>query len=95
MTPEKITSVIKQYKHLLEHQGVVPKRIDTRKNFKACSESEIRAHVLYLCNNALTLVGDHEQHDKLNRHLGAMQMLLSSIGMYTLDELMNHNRPTT
>ena len=94
MTPDKIRSVVITYQAELTERGITPQRIDTQKKFADYSEEEVLAHAAHLCCNIIDFLDDPAEWDKLNRHLGALQMCLSFAGCYSLDELRAHNRPT-
>lgn len=94
MTPEKIFAVVSRYETELSQLGVVPTRIDTSRTFGDCTHVELLAHAAYLCIGAKEFASRPEKFGKANRHLTAIQMCLSFVGMYTLDDLMSHNRPT-
>lgn len=43
----------------------------------------------------LSFVDSPAKYGKANRHLTAIQMCLSFAGLYTLNDLMSHNKPDT
>ncbi len=92
MKREKIYAVIEQYGERLRAEHVIPKRIPTNQTFKDCSVDEVLSHAHYLVVVFRTFDAK-EQYGKLNRHLAAIQMLLSFAGWYTLRDIMEHNRP--
>lgn len=90
MTPEKIISIIEEYEKMLAD---VPKyRMHPSLAFNEIMHSEelLMMHAHYLCEGAKACV--YSDFGKANRHLTAIQMCLSFAGMFSLDELMNHNR---
>jgi hypothetical protein len=95
MDIHKITHILVEYKTTLENLGVQPKRITTKNTFREYKDDipSLLSHSLYLVDGALVTAKDPEKYGKLNRHLTAIQMCLSFSGIYTLDELMAHNRP--
>ena len=95
MNTHKITHILVEYKNTLESVGVVPRRILTHKTFGEYSEDPdaLLSHALYLVEGALVTAQDKDKYGKLNRHLTAIQMCLSFAGLYSLDELMAHNKP--
>ncbi len=94
MTPEKILAITNQYKECLSRQGIKPKRIDPSWYFKDCDQNELLAHAAYLCEGIKEFTHDPTKYGKANRHLAAIQMCLGFAGMYTLNQLVDHNRPT-
>lgn len=94
MTKEKILEVTHSYIASLDERGVAAKRIDPKRTFGNCSKDELLAHARHLADNVLDLANEPDQYGKLNRHFTAMQMCLSFAGIYSLEELMEHNRPT-
>lgn len=93
MTPEKIKEVVSKYQADLTRTKVTPQRISETKKFGECSQEEILSHAAYLCVNILSFIENPEKFAKANRHLTAIQMCLSFANIYTLKEIMNHNRP--
>lgn len=93
MTPQKILEVICMYEARLAAEGVPKKRISPGQSFGTCSSQEILAHAHYLCDTAKEYAQDPERQGKANRHLTALQMCLSFANWYTLEQLMEHNRP--
>lgn len=95
MNIHKITHILVEYKTTLENLGVKPRRILTNKTFREyCKDPDaLLSHALYLVEGALITAQDKDKYGKLNRHLTAVQMCLSFAGLYSLDELMAHNRP--
>lgn len=95
MNIHKITHILVEYKTTLENLGVRPIRILTRKTFREYSKDSdaLLSHALYLVEGALVTAQDKDKYGKLNRHLTAIQMCLSFAGLYSLDELMTHNKP--
>jgi hypothetical protein len=95
MDTHKITRILVEYKTKLDDLGVKPERILTHKTFRDYTEDPgaLLSHALYLVDGALVTAQDKEKYGKLNRHLTAIQMCLSFAGIYSLDQLMNHNKP--
>ncbi len=78
---------------MLENEDIEPRRIDVSRTFGDCTPFELRCHALYLCEGLVELTNDPDKYGKANRHLTAIQMILSFLNIYTLSELMDHNRP--
>lgn len=93
MKPAKIFSVVSMYAERLREEKVVPQRISPNRSFAECAQDEILAHTAYLVEQFFSY-DVSAQYGKLNRHLAAIQMCLSFAGWYTLEEIMEHNRPT-
>jgi hypothetical protein len=95
MNIHKITHILVEYKTTLEKLGVIPGRILTEKTFKDYAEDSraLLSHALYLVDGALIIAQNKDKYGKLNRHLTAIQMCLSFAGLYSLDDLMTHNKP--
>lgn len=92
MTPEKIQAVVRIYRAQFEKEGVPKTRMDPRSFF--ASKEEMLAHAHYLLDGIEEYAKDPDKQGKCRRHLGSCQTLLWTAGWYTLEELMNHNRPT-
>lgn len=93
MTPKKIITVISMYERMLSGAGIPKVRINPKCKFSDKGAREILAHAHYLCDGAKEFARDPQTYGKANRHLTAIQMCLSFAGLYTLEDLMNHNRP--
>ena len=52
------------------------------------------AHAHYLLDGILEYAGNPDKKGKCGRHLGSYKTILLVAGWYTLEELMNPNRPT-
>lgn len=89
----KMRSVVEMYRAQLEAEKIPQQRIDPRRAFCHCTKDEKLAHAHYLVDSLKKFIDDPEKYGKANRHLAAIQMLLSEAGWYTLEDLMNHNRP--
>lgn len=94
MEVEKIKSIVEVYTLLLTAKGVVAEKIETNRTFGSCTQKETLSHAAYLCENIVKFVDNPEKLGKTNRHLTAIQMCLSFANLYTLEDLMSHNRPT-
>jgi len=91
MEREKIHALANKYAELWPQ--IKPKRIDPKLAFSRYTSIGLMAHIKYLAINLREYALDPEKYGKANRHLGAIQTLLSVVGWYTLEELMDHNRP--
>lgn len=92
MTPERIISLITRYETELAALGVPKRRIDTSRTFQSLSCDETLAHAHYLCDGVKAYALDPEKQRKTGSHLTAIQMCLSFAGLYTLADLMEHNK---
>ena len=93
MTPEKIIAIVEMYEKQLYKAGVSKIRIDHKRTFASCNREEILAHAYYLIDGVKRYAVDSDKKRKTGSHLSAIQMCLSFAGWYTLEDLMNHNRP--
>ena len=93
MKPGKTCSVIEMYEGRLQTNGVPKVRMDPKKTFKDLSIDELLAHAHYLCDGVKEYAHDPEKKRKAGSHLTSVQLCLSFAGWYTLEDLMNHNRP--
>ncbi len=92
MKRKEILAIVAKYKKKLERSAITPRRIAKRRTFGSCTHIELLQHALYLVVH-IEEIDSVRQRDKLNRHFAAMQMCLSFADWYTLESLMNHNRP--
>ncbi len=93
MTPEKIITIVEKYEKRLCKEEIPKIRIDPKRTFASCNREEILAHANYLIDGVKEYAVDPEKKRKTGSHLTAIQMCLSFAGWYTLEDLMNHNRP--
>lgn len=93
MIPQKIVSLIEQYEKEIAALGISKRRMDPSRTFASLSREELLAHAHYLCDGVKEYALDPELQRKTGSHLTAVQMCLSFAGLYTLQELMEHNRP--
>lgn len=93
MTPEKIISIVEMYEERLQSEKVPKVRMSPKRTFASLEKSEMLAHAHYLCDGIKEFARDPQKQRKAGSHLTAIQMCLSFAGWYTLEDLMNHNRP--
>ncbi|MDE1919422.1 MAG: hypothetical protein KGH56_01855 [Patescibacteria group bacterium] len=94
MTKKKILAVIAMYERHLRREGIPKVRMDPGRTFASLNKEELLAHAHFLCDGMKEYAKDPEKRRKTGSHLTAVQMCLSFAGWYTLEELMNHSRPT-
>lgn len=93
MTPEKIISVIEMYERRLREAGVPKIRMNPKRTLASLTKDELLAHAHYLCDGVKEYAVKPEKQRKAGSHLASVQLSLSFAGWYTLEDLMNHNRP--
>ena len=93
MTPEKIISIIEMYEKQLSHARIPKIRMDPKRTFQSLTKEEILAHAHFLTDDVKTFAKNPEKQRKTGSHLSVIQMCLSFAGWYTLEDLMNHNKP--
>ena len=84
-----------------EAEKIPKQRIDPRKffgwleifGFIVVPKKRLLAHAHYLLDGVEQYARDPEKVGKTGRHLGSLQTLLCTAKWYTLEELMEHNRP--
>jgi hypothetical protein len=91
--PDKILSLALRYDTELHKQGITASRSDENRTFSSLTPPEILAHARFLAQGIPAYVSDPGKLGKANRHLAALQMCLSFAGLYTLRDLMEHNKP--
>jgi len=90
MTRQKISEVINLYRTKLIKMGVKSKEINHKK-FVRHKRKEILSHCLWMLPKMAQFVKEGEM-GKVNRWLGFIQGDLWYAGIYTLEDLRNHNR---
>lgn len=89
MEYKEIFPIIDMYRKRLEHEKIPQIRMDADECFSSLTKEEILAHAYYL----IGIFKTHNKKDigKINRHFASIQMCLSFSGLYTLNELRDHN----
>ena len=93
MTTKKVISIIEMYEERLRNAGVPKVRMNPKRTFKSLTEAEMLAHAHFLCAGVKEYARDPARQRKTGSHLTSVQLCLSFAGWYTLEDLMNHNRP--
>jgi hypothetical protein len=94
MTPQKIITIIEGYEQQLAALGVERQRMDPFRTFASTSMEERLMHAHYLCGAGVKEYAfDPLRQRKTGSHLTAIQMCLSFADWYTLQQLMEANKP--
>ncbi len=93
MPSEKIISVVEMYEERLRAASVPKTQMNPKRTFASLSVPEMLAHAHFLTDGVKEYARDPEKQRKAGSHLTSIQLCLSFAGWYTLEELMNHNRP--
>ena len=93
MAPEMIIAVIEMYEERLRGERVPKARMDPKRAFGSATKDELLAHAHFLCDGVKKYALDPEKQRKTGSHLTSVQLCLSFADWYTLEDLMNHNRP--
>ena len=92
MTPEHMLARTQWYENYLKEEGICKERMRTTQAFGNLEEIQLLAHAHYLCDNVRRFASEPGEWGKANRHYTALQMCLSFAKLFTLDELMEHNK---
>jgi len=95
MTPEKIVAVVERYEKQFKKLKIPKLRMSPERTFGSLTQAELLAHAHYLCAGTKRYARDPEKLRRAGSHLTAIQMCLSFAGWFTLQDLMNHNRPSS
>ncbi len=90
MRDQKIIEVVKNYQRVLAEKGYHPEECDIQQ--AELDKDLILNHVLFMCEKIISHV-NAGRYGKANRWLGFQQGVLWSMGIYTIYDLMEHNRP--
>ncbi len=93
MTTGKILEVVEKYREQFERRNIPKIRMDQKRTLGSLSTKELLAHAHFLLDGIVEYAKDPEKKGKTGRHLASVQIILSFVNWYTLEELMNHNRP--
>jgi len=94
MTPERMLKLVNAYEMRLGLMNIPKKQMQKSRTFESLDKDEMKAHAHFLCDGVKEYANDPDKWGRANRHFTAIQMLLSFAGLYTLENLMNHNKPT-
>lgn len=92
MTPETVLQVVEHYEAVLSVFPIAPVRVDTTSP-GPFSVKELIAHAKYLLPGIKEFATQEGKWGKTNRHLASVQMFLLMAGIFSLEDVMNHNRP--
>lgn len=93
MNAKKVISVVGMYEERLRKEGVPKIRMDPGRTLASLSKEELLAHAHYLIDGVREYARHFGKRGKMWRHFSSIQMCLSFAGWYTLEDLMNHNKP--
>lgn len=91
---KKILEVAARYRMRFEAENIPKQQMDLKKKLSELSRDEMLAHAHFLLDGIEAYAKARDGEGKCGRHLGFMQAVLSFAGWYSLEELMDHNRPT-
>lgn len=89
MTDEQVLQALDLYEQVLKERGAEP--IEVPHNYCPASPKEALNHALSMIAPMHQFLVDGKR-EELMRWLGFLQGILWSEGIFTLDELKNHNR---
>ena len=90
MTPEKVLEVIEIYKNKLQELGVNSDRLSG--NEIPTTRNGFLGHCRAMLDVTELLIKDNRM-EKAFRWLGFVQGVFWVLGLYTIEEMKNHNRP--
>ncbi len=93
MTTEKILAVVALYRQLFEKKGIPKERINPKRTLGTLTSRQALAHAHFLLDGIEVYAKDPERQGKTGRHLASVQMILSHENWFTLEAIMEHNRP--
>ncbi len=94
METQKILEVAARYQKFFDEQHIPKVRMDSSRTFGSLTHQEALAHANYLLDGIREYAQVPGKEGKAGRHLGSLQTILSFLNVYTLEELMEHNRPS-
>jgi len=100
MTPQQVRTALDIYEKALKAAGAIPERADL--TIKSPSVEVHRNHILWMCGETHKILdtlgggpGDREDRfilEKAMRWLGFVQDGLWVVGIYSIEEMKDHNR---
>lgn len=94
MTPEKVQSVVSLYRQFFFDQNIPKQKMDPKRSLGSLTSLERLMHAHFLLDGIIEYSQNPDQQGKTGRHLASVQMILSFENIFTLEELMDHNRPS-
>lgn len=91
MTPDKVREVLAIYRRNLEEMGITKADFNHDDCVRLDQGLEAEQHCLGMLDKMEAFIQEGRM-DKVNRWLGFLQGVLWMRGLYTLTELMNHNK---
>lgn len=88
MTTEKVLEVVAYYRRCLEQFDIAKEKFEY---YGSPNSEEIAKHCHAMLDDIEQFVREGRT-EKAHRHLGFVQGCLWAIGVYTIEELKNHNR---
>jgi hypothetical protein len=96
ISPEHLLAVVSAYEKTLEHLGYAPvaypdtsERVGSR--ILSGAKYDCLNHAYWMCGRIRVLVGSNRMAKAL-RWLGTLQGLLLAFGVFSIDEIMSHDR---
>lgn len=90
MGPEKVLEVVASLKHYCVERGIEARRADI--HVLCPSQTTALQHAHYLCDEVVDLVREGRM-EKAFRHMSFAQCIFWSFRIFTIDDLMQQNRP--
>jgi hypothetical protein len=90
VNPQKIRDVVALYKTRLEEMGITPRQMSHSMRNPSIRES--LSHCYYMLNELIPFM-EHGRTRKMFKWLGFVQSAFWICGIYTIEELKEHNRP--
>jgi len=92
MTDEKVVEVLSLYAKTVDDMGYSLRKIEADAEIDMESVPFALSHIRWMCDETKTFITEGRR-EKAMRWLGFMQGALWLAGVFTLTDLMNHNRP--
>lgn len=93
MDTAKILEVVSLYREEFAKREIGKKRMDPSKSLGELSSIERLEHAHFLLDGIVEFSKKPGKEGKTGRHLASVQMILSFEKWFTLQDLMNQNRP--
>jgi hypothetical protein len=89
MTPSQVEAVTIQYDGVLDNLGVAAIRHSDKASL---NKDEQQEHARWMCQEMLRMIADEGVTEKIHRWLGFVQGVLHCTGVYSINDMRDHNR---
>ena len=91
MTNDQVRRVIVKYREHLNGLGFIPKNYSNDHRTSSVSVYRLR-HICWMCDEVENMLDHNVDTEKVHRWFGFIQGVLCADGIYSIEEMREHNR---